>query len=211
LKAKKKHVAHLAHHSHGRMRIRVPSAKGDAEELEAIRRSLSNLPFVNEVKVTESLGSITIHYDPSRHGELHQYLTAQETEQSLSLESVPKLESAPKLADLSHVDEMIEREAEFLARNSHTAKAIVELVRRADHELKRVTGNAVDLKVVFPLALAVATFVELGVTAATPVWLTLGLFSFNHFVEMHTHNGNSGGQANKTSAKPDPERGPKSS
>jgi hypothetical protein len=82
---------------------------------------------------------------------------------------------------------MIEKEAEFLASHSHTAEALFKFGRQVDHEVKKATGNTVDLKVLTPLALAIAVFLELGASAATPVWLTLGLFSFNHFVELHTH------------------------
>jgi hypothetical protein len=31
------------------------------------------------------------------------------------------------------------------------------------------------------------TFIEIGATAATPVWVTIGLFSMNHFIELRAH------------------------
>jgi hypothetical protein len=30
--------------------------------------------------------------------------------------------------------------------------------------------------------------IELGATAATPIWLTLGVFTINHFVELQRHH-----------------------
>jgi hypothetical protein len=175
------HAAQLAHYSPGRMRLRVPSAKGDREALQGIRRAISSVNGVSEVSVNESLGTVTICYDHSNHDELHRLLTSGEARQQVILTS------CPRLADLGHVDEMIEKEAEFLAGHSHAAKALLQMVNRLDQGVKRATGNAVDLKVIAPLALAVGAFVELGVTAATPVWLTLGLFSFNHFIDLHAH------------------------
>jgi hypothetical protein len=80
----------------------------------------------------------------------------------------------------------LEKEAEFLASHSHSAKALFDALRKFDVGLKKATDNNVDLKVLAPLALAAYAFVELGFEAATPVWLTLGVFSFNHFVALHT-------------------------
>jgi hypothetical protein len=82
---------------------------------------------------------------------------------------------------------MLEKEAEFLSSHSHLAKVVFDALRKFDIGLKKATDNNVDLKVLTPLALAVYAFMELGLEAATPVWLTLGVFSFNHFVTLHTH------------------------
>jgi len=82
--------------------------------------------------------------------------------------------------------EMLEKEAEFLSSHSHSAKIVFEGLRKFDAGLKKATNNNIDLKVLAPLSLAVYAFMELGFEAATPVWLTLGVFSFNHFVTLHT-------------------------
>jgi len=39
--------------------------------------------------------------------------------------------------------------------------------------------------VLVPLALAFYSITVIELTAATPMWATLGLFSFNHFLELH--------------------------
>jgi len=165
------------------MRIRVPSAKGDPVALEEIRRAMASVSGVSEVKVNEALGTVTINYDPARHDEIQGHLTSEESSQRVKVGA-----AAPKLSDLHQVDEMIEKEAEFLAEHSHTARAILDMVKQVDNGIKRVSGNAVDLKVIAPLGLAIGIFMELGVAAATPVWLTLGLFSFNHFIDLHAHH-----------------------
>jgi uncharacterized radical SAM superfamily Fe-S cluster-containing enzyme len=94
----------------------------------------------------------------------------------------------PKLSEIDEVAETLEKEAEYLANHSRTAKVVFDFVRKCDLELKRATDNQIDLKVLAPLGLAVYAFVEMGIEASTPVWLTLGLFSFNHFVDLHTHH-----------------------
>jgi hypothetical protein len=161
--------------------MRIPSAKGNRAALEVIQRSLTELKGVNEVQINESIGSVTIHYDPRMHADLSQQLASGSTTQEVVSVQPPRIE------DMKDMPDMLEKEAEFLSQHSDAAKAIVDWMKALDTSIKRVTGNSVDLKVVAPLALAVAVFAELGVAAATPVWLTLGLFSFNHFIELHSH------------------------
>jgi hypothetical protein len=182
-----RHRAHVAHHTKGRLRIRVPSAKGNPVALEEIRRSLAPVPGVSEVTVNEAIGTITVHYDPDRHPDFYSYLSgADGLHRDASHQQV--LHLPPPQVPLSEVDEameMLEKEAEFLASHSHSAKVLFEMLRKCDMELKKATDNNVDLKVLAPLGLAVYAFLEMGFEAATPVWLTLGLFSFNHFVSLH--------------------------
>jgi hypothetical protein len=185
------------------MRIRVPSAKGDPQALEEIRRNLASVVGVNSVEVNESIGTLTIAYDPKQHVNFEAHIANEQSQQHVSLSSTPS--SAPKLGDLSKIDEMFVKEAEFLAAHSHTAQALMEWINKLDREVKRATNNAVDLKVIAPLALAAGVFFELGVAASTPVWLTLGLFSFNHFVDMHSHPAD-GDAASAESPKPLPRR-----
>ncbi|MBV8550241.1 MAG: hypothetical protein JOY54_02995 [Acidobacteriaceae bacterium] len=164
------------------MRIRIPTAKDDPDALEEIRESLCSIACVSKVKVNEALGTATIHYDHQCHEEFLKHLTSEAPEQTIALKP------CPTLSDLSKVDEMLAKETEFLAGHSHAAQALLRVVDRLDEGVKRATGNTFDLKVIVPLVLAVGAFTELGVTAATPVWLTLGLFSFNHFIDLHAHH-----------------------
>lgn len=177
-----RHVAHVAHHSRGRLRIRVPSAKGKPAELEKIRHSIAGMSGVKEVLVNESIGSVTIHYDPRHHADFEQHLANEASQQE-----IVSVRPEPKISDLEDLGEMVEHEAEFLAEHSQSAKAIFDCVNDLDRAVKRATNNTIDFKVIAPLVLAVGAFMELGISASTPVWLTLGLFSFNHFVDLHSH------------------------
>jgi len=182
-----RHAAHVAHHSRGRLRVRVPSAKGKPAALEAIRLALQNMAGVKDVEVNETIGSVTIHYDPHHHTDLEQHLVSENCQQD-----VIRVMPVPKLDDLCEVEGMIEHEAEFLAQHSHLAKKIFDSVDALDRGVKLATNNAIDFKVIAPLGLAVSAFLGLGIEASTPVWLTLGLFSFNHLIDLHTHpNANS--------------------
>jgi hypothetical protein len=97
------------------------------------------------------------------------------------LHKPPKMHIAEEL-------ESIEQEAEFLAEHSHTAKVIVDFAKDLDRRLKRASNNNLDLKIMVPLGLAAVTFLEIGAAAATPMWVTLAIFSMNHFVELHAHD-----------------------
>jgi hypothetical protein len=65
------------------------------------------------------------------------------------------------------------------------ARAVVDFCKKLDQEIKKATGNSVDLKIVFAIAIIGVTVFEIGATAATPVWVTLAIFAVNHFIEMH--------------------------
>jgi hypothetical protein len=79
----------------------------------------------------------------------------------------------------------IENQAEFLAERSKTARVVVDFCKRLDREIKVATHNVVDLKIIIAVGVIVLTILEVGANAATPIWLTLSIFTFNHFVELH--------------------------
>jgi hypothetical protein len=49
----------------------------------------------------------------------------------------------------------------------------------------------VDLKIVLALGIIGITVFEVGASAATPIWLTLTIFTVNHAIEMHQPYGQS--------------------
>jgi hypothetical protein len=188
----KQHKAEIAHHVRGRLRMKVPAAKGNAELLEQIRRELVNVPCVHSVTANPDTGSLIVHYNDEYHADFHNTLSdhCDQSCQHVAVarpEFTPAFPPAPSRTEVDEMARMLEEEAEFLAQHSVLAETIVGIFKDLDRQLKVATNNNVDLKVVVPLGLAVYTFVQLGVEAATPVWLTLGLFALNHFVEMHAH------------------------
>src|SRR5581483_6550986 len=91
----------------------------------------------------------------------------------------------PEMSEVDRIAETVEREAEFLAAHSETARGIVDLVKNLNNAVKRATDNNLDLKVLLPLGLAIYSFVEVGAEMSTPMWVTLGIFSFNSFIALH--------------------------
>ena len=163
----------------------MPSAKGHPAVLEEICRSLSPVAGVSEVTVNETIGTITVLYDPKRHIDFHDHLSRGEGAHRELLHLSPPPPEPPR-SEVDEAMEMLEKEAEFLAAHSHGAQMIFDTLKKFDAALKKATDNNVDLRLLAPLGLAAYAFLELGFEVGTPVWLTLSLFSFNHFLSMHT-------------------------
>jgi hypothetical protein len=177
----KKHKATIAHHVPGRMRLKIPSAKGNDVLFEEIRQSLAVVPGIHEIIINPATSSVTVHYAVDAHPQLH--ASIDQHQEHFAVNHTPP---STKIDDMTH---MVEDEAEFLAEHSHSARVVVDLCKKLDREVKKATSNSVDLKVLVPLGLAAVTFIEIGATAATPVWVTIGLFSLNHFIELQAHPG----------------------
>jgi len=174
------HKAHVSHHIPGRMRVKVPSAKDQPRVLRQIQQSLAPMPGVQHVEINPATGSVLILYDLERHDAFHTQLAEHSTHADLFALDPPKVTEVDELA------EKIETEATFLAAHSEVARRMIEAVQQINAGLKQATNNTVDLKVLLPLGLALYAFLEAGTEAVTPLWVTLGIFSFNSFVALHS-------------------------
>jgi hypothetical protein len=182
---KHKHRAKVAHHVPGRMRLKLDSAKGNDALLEDIRQNLATMPGIHEILINASTGSVTVHYSVEAHPEL--LASIDKHQDHFSVAQAPAPGHVPPGTKIDDMTRMIEAEADFLADHSDTARVVVNFCKEIDRNIKKATNNSVDLKVIVPLGLAAVTFLEIGATAATPVWVTIGLFSLNHFIELQAH------------------------
>lgn len=183
--------AHIAHMMPGRLRIRVPAARGNPELLEQTRALFNGVAGLRKVTMKPDSGSIVLHYDPVQAAAVEAELWQRWKAAKPSLPRKPRREHAARPGDeISEVTRQIEAEAEFLAGRSETARLLVQFFKDFDAEVKRLTSNTVDLKILLALGLAVVTFIGVGAHAATPMWVTLVLFALNHFLEMHPTSGN---------------------
>jgi hypothetical protein len=178
----------IAHQVPGRVRMKIPAGKGNPELLKQISEVFGVIPGIEEIIVNPATGSVVLHYDADRHDEFHGTF-----QQHYSAHGAPGSGGNGSAAGKSHgadteLDKLassIEAEAEFLASHSHTARAVVDFVKKVDREIKLATGNTIDLKILFAGTIIAFTVFEVGATAATPVWVTLAIFTVNHFIEMH--------------------------
>ena len=60
----------IAHQVPGRIRMKIPSAKGNPEQLEEYKQTLSLIPGIEQVEVNPDTGSIVLKYDPDQHDDI---------------------------------------------------------------------------------------------------------------------------------------------
>ena len=174
----------IAHKMPGRVRFKVPAARERPELLEQIREVFADMPGLKETRVKPEAGSIVLQYDPQEAAAFEARLIERLREMAPLVPHRPRKKRELPGDEFARAARQLEAEAELLAGHSRSARAIVDFFKDADREIKSLTNNAIDLKIVLALALAVATFAGVGATAATPMWVTLALFALNHFIEM---------------------------
>ena len=180
---RKKRKARIEHKIPGRIRMKIPSAKQNPEILEVYRTAFQAIPGITKVHAKPETGCIVIHYDPKLEAEFEHRFHAACTHHEMAVEH-PMPDD-----EISMMARKIENEAEFLAQHSEFAKGTVQFFKSFDRELKTVSGNTIDLKIVLAGGLTAFTFLEIGAEAATPMWVTLALFSLNQFTELHSGPG----------------------
>lgn len=176
-----RHRVRTAHRMPGRIRLKLDGGSSrKAHDLEDLKGAMTSMPGVRRVETNLASGSLIIHYDPKLYGRFHRQL--QEHGNSTGTFHL----DIPDIGEGGDLIKNVEEEADFLAEHSETARVMVDGFRSLDRAIKRATDNTVDLKVLLPLGLAIYSFVEIGIEAATPLWITLGIFSFNSFVQLHS-------------------------
>jgi hypothetical protein len=170
----------VEHQVPGRVRLKIPAGKGNPELLKQISEVFGVIPGIEEIIVNPTTGSVVLHYDVDRHDEFHGNF-----QQHYAAHGAANGGTHGADTELDKLTGSIEAEAEFLARHSHSARLVVDFVKKLDREIKKATDNNIDLKIVFAVGIIGLTVFEVGATAATPVWVTLAIFTVNHFIEMH--------------------------
>jgi len=140
----------IAHQVPGRVRMKIPAGKGNPELLQQISEVFRVIPGIEEITVNPATGSVVLHYDTDRHDEFHGTF-----QHHYSAHGAPAGNGAATAemhgadTELDKLANSIEAEAEFLASHSHTARAVVDFVKKVDREIKTATGNTIDLKILF--------------------------------------------------------------
>ena len=171
----------VEHQVRGRIRLKVPAAKGNPELLEQIKQTFGVIPGIEQVTINPTTGSVVLHYDEDRHDQFHKDIQ----------QHLPTAHRPPS-NEIEEIAHKFEEEAEFLAEHSELARNIVDFFKHVDRQIKAATNNTIDLKIVLAAGIIGFTVFEVGATAATPVWVTLVVFSLNHFVEMHPPKASAG-------------------
>lgn len=191
----------VAHFTRGRLRLKLARGNKNPELLEQLKATISTLPGIEQIDLKPASCSIVVMFDPDHEPDIAAFVDGliDRTPAATAARSRPNGgeqahadhagHAGPPPNKLSKTTEEIEEEAEFLAEHSHLARVIVDMAKDLNRQLKRVSHNNLDLKIMVPVGLAAVTILEIGATAATPMWVTLAIFSLNHFVELHAHDG----------------------
>ena len=179
----------IDHQVPGRVRMKIPAGKGNPELLKQISEVFGAIPGIEEVTVNPTTGSVVLHYDADRHDEFHgtfqqhyaahgAAITARQSRRATAgcTAPTPSSTSSPAAS---------RRKPNFSPVIRIRARAVVDFVKKVDREIKMATNNNIDLKILFAAGIIALTVFEVGATAATPVWVTLAIFTVNHFIEMH--------------------------
>jgi hypothetical protein len=164
---------YVQHHLPGRLRLRVPTAKGEEERLQELSSAIARAPGISQVKYNSITGSILIEYSPEYY---------------LDLRSLESCLSAATIAITANNSTYTKHESHrhHSARGrSVAARRIDSFFKQLDHEIRIATDNEVDLKFILPFGVAVLGLLALRHSSITPLWLTLLIFSFNSFLGLH--------------------------
>ena len=171
--------ARVVHHIPGRVRIRVHKDSRHPHALQQLKTDLVAQPGVHGVEVNETAGSVTVKYDSQQYSApgILGVLQDLDTLTSLVMEA-PHIEGTDKEKDGGH---------------SKTALTVAEALDDLDRRLSALTGQTVDLRVLFPLGLVGAGLWQISkhglMFDMIPGWLLVWL-GFDAFLKLHTwqHN-----------------------
>ena len=181
--------AEIVHAMRGRVRLRIPEARNNPGLLHRVRAAFDGQPGIDTIEVNPVSCGLVIYYDPDHHRDVHSLFVGLD-DAVVVMASSPATAQEPRQA-ASAFDETIsaiEEESEALAAHSEIAASIVDSVAALNRQIKRSTGNRVDLEFLAPAGLAAITFLEIGAAAATPMWVTLMVFSIGHFVQLRSRD-----------------------
>lgn len=165
--------AYVHHHLPGRLRLRIPAAKGEEDELRELSSAIARAPGISQVEYNPITGSILIQYSPEQHKNL------QSLESSLSASAVPiTVHNSYSTRHESH-------HRHHRPGRSVAARRVDSFFKQLDHEVRTATDNEVDLKFILPFGVAVLGLLALRHSSTTPLWLTLLIFAFNAFLGLH--------------------------
>jgi Heavy metal associated domain 2 len=156
--------ARIVHRSSGRLRVRVDRVRSDADLVHRIVERLSSVPGVTRIETRADTGSVLVLFEPSVFDE-------------------ERLAGAAREAELFHLS--AERTETIERRGALPPGAIARAVwERANSAVNQRSQGPLDLRTLFPLALAVWAVRQILTErplARTPwytlLWYAWGLYS----------------------------------
>lgn len=156
-------TADLLHHVPGRVRLRLPFAKGDITTLRRIQQSLASLAGVTQVHSNPTLGTMVVRYDRSLSGIFAGALASYAAEHELFALPCANLENCV----------------------SETGRSVETTLGALNRAVQQATGNAISMKELLPLGLCAYAVLFVDKAAAAAQWITWIQFAFDSYIDLH--------------------------
>jgi hypothetical protein len=163
----------VAHHIRGRIRLKVTGDTPDGLLLHELAHLLGGIEQVVRTRVSPASGSLVLEYrmeDAARFAQEARELLV-ELDRSAWVGIADVHRSATSRAHDAH--------------HSRTAHSFMIFLHRLNRELKRTTGNAVDLKLLGPIIVAAIGALTPKRNESTPLWVNLLTFSVSVLLRLH--------------------------
>jgi hypothetical protein len=149
--------AYVVHHIPGRMRIKIPGARGKLELLRDVAEVLRALSYVTAVDANPLTGTLLVRYLPQAFDALANFLSDQGVDASNH--------SGPN-------------------RLPNSRAMLNQWLRQADEALREATEKQLDLRLLVPLTAVGAGLLAARRGGPTPLWLTLLIFAFSSYMAL---------------------------
>jgi len=179
LETKSVRQGNIVHHLPGRLRIKVMGTPASPDFYLGLKEAIASVSGVDRVRVNSRSSSIVVDYFAKDIG-FHS-----------RLQDDPRVKSRLSVTDLegltSVIYEPVTESFVYPEQHSRLAESIVSIVEEIDNKLRQASNGYLDLKVLLPTGIAIATSLNKARAKGTPMWLSLGTFAFNTFLTLH-HN-----------------------
>jgi hypothetical protein len=167
--------AHVVHHIPGRMRIKVPFLKGAFAYSQEISDLLLPLDGLRQVDFSPFTGSVLLHYDPEKYDHFSKEL-GEYVQRAMGVDLLPTSQNGERTSKVNSSEVV----APFVY-DTKLARDINVFFSRINQSVRAATDDVLDLKSLLPVGLGMYALLKAGSAMTTPLWITLGIFSFTSF------------------------------
>ena len=167
--------AHVIHHIPGRMRIKVPFLKGASAYSRQISDLLLPLDGLRQVDFSPLTGSVLLHYDPEKYDHFSEELT-EHVQRTMGVDLLSTSKNGERTSKVNSSEVVAP-----VVYDTKLARDINVFFSRVNQSVRGATDDVLDLKSLLPVGLGVYALLKAGSAMTTPLWVTLGIFSFTSF------------------------------